>query len=303
MKSKLRLTAFASGVLGLCTSFSADAHLINLYYDSFGGFVQGTQQTTVSTTTVKFSGDRPSHDDQNQVLDDGNDAWTQVSWGDPTGSGGPFGGQSGLGLVGYNDGTVVTESTVLVPFGDLIHYNEPININTDSGSLTGIDVSWNLHLFPTLADAQSNDPTKAVLDWHQHFLLDTWETINSGTCPNSASAGTQVGTGVNGNPFISDGNSQSTCDDAFAFSAIPGQNNQFLYDNELYKVVVSGFYDGSGNLTNTFWSAEGSTNTGYVGFKVSAVPEPGSLALITLGLLGIGTVRCKAKNATREILA
>jgi hypothetical protein len=266
---------FLIGSVAASMAGSVNAHIATMYYDSFGGFIENSQSTASGGADgVTFRGFRDLHDDNNLVIGDGNDSWEQVSWGTATGAAGPFGGQSGASLGRHDDEIVLTESGILVSFADLIHHNEPIT--TGGGNLTNVDISWNLHLYANATDA-AND-TNIVFDWHQHFNMDFWETVNSGTCPNTAPVGTEVGVPVNpANEFISDGNNLSTCDDTFAFHPISPQSSFFTYQGEQYEVVVSGFYE-NGTLTDSFWSAEALENMGYVRFEIK---EAGSTAIAT----------------------
>lgn len=301
----IKISLMAGLVSGLLCGAQAQAHVVELYYDSFGGFVQGTENPS-SPAFLEYDG-LEGRDPHSLDGDPTNDAYTTVEWGFPTVYSGQFptpqDPQSGLTLVGYDTTsatnpaeqyTVQTGSGILVPMGDLIHQNEPI-----SGTpLDGVTISWNLQLYEDAADAAANNTANAAYTVNATFDLDIWETPNdpafytSGICPNANPDGTDVGTGVNGADFIADGTQVTTnpCDDAFAYSPITGFTDTFDLHGETYEVVLSGFWTetSNGELVETFWSPEGDTTTGYVLFELRQIPVSGPLGLMLIGLASLG---------------
>lgn len=272
----------AGFVAGMFCGIEAQAGVVQMYYDSFGGFLQGSESPStgagdpVDVSNLVFSnleGRDPS----------AANAYKDVSWGVDAGL-----GQSGLRLSGYENQTVFTNSSILVPFGDLTHINNPIAGTT----LAGIEISWNLHLYETQADAIAN--TNAVHELNAVFGLDVWETPNAAPCVNSQPAGTPVGTGVNGSTFYADGTQSldNPCDDAFAFVPISGFAESFKLHGEDYQLILSGFWNlaDGGELTPTFWSPEMNESIGYVRFELREVPVSvsGPMSLMVLGLAGLG---------------
>jgi hypothetical protein len=86
----------------------------------------------------------------------------------------------------------------------------------------------------------------------------------------------------------------STCDDLYSFTAIGLQTVEFLAadgtqwaaDFRLANFVNS-FFDG----TNTVYTAESSSSTLDVQVLLRQVPEPASMALVGLGLVGLAALR------------
>lgn len=285
-----RVSMVAGLVAGLLCVTQAQAGVVTMYYDSFGGFLEGSESPSVAggdpadVSNLLFS--NPEVRDPNTP-----DAYKDVAWGLEAA---PGSGQSSLTLSGYEDQSVQTNSGILVPFGDLAHYNNQIG----GVPLAGIEISWNLSLYETLADATAD--TNAVHELNATFGLDVWETPNGGTCGNASPAGTVVGTGVHGSHFIADGTQApgNPCDDPFAFTPIAGFTDTFMLHGEEYELVLSGFWteaDG-GTLTETFWSPEHipgqplDPGIGYVRFELREVEVPvsGPLSLMVIGLAGMG---------------
>lgn len=269
------------------------AHAVVFTYDGWGGFVDGTQEMHGSATanfqgySVTGSGERG-----------------QVSWGTATGTAGPFEGQSGLAINSNIVDLYMGQSISLgqsANFGYLTHYNQPIT--AAGGDLAGVDVGYYLRVY-----ADGNQVFTMDFTGNNAFGLHVWETSNAIPCPNSDPSGTLLSD--NGNTHTSNGNPQSTCDDAFSFGPASG-SFQFAYLGSLYDISFAGFFDGSapnGSFTpgGTFWSPEGGTNTGYVQLQLNQVPEPGTMALLGLSLLGLsiaGQQRRKAQQDTATRLA
>jgi hypothetical protein len=112
----------------------------------------------------------------------------------------------------------------------------------------------------------------------------------SGTCP-YPTAGSPNGVGVN----------DMGCADAETISSV-SSSQTFLVGGVAYTLDILGFsQDGGATITNQFFTAENQTNTAGIYADVHTatrqVPEPGSLALFALAMLGVvGVLRHRSKR-------
>lgn len=105
------------------------------------------------------------------------------------------------------------------------------------------------------------------------------ETLNNGTCPL-------------GNP------NGTVCDDLFGFPAAGLDPVTFTHGGKNYQAVfkIDDFID---SVTNypcpgpqcTVWTAEGKTSNLSIFMRIREIPEPASMALVGLGLLGLAGLR------------
>lgn len=284
MKNKRYIRSTLASALML--SILAPAHAVVFTYDGYGGFVPGTEEMHLSATATY----------RGYTLGSGERG--EVSWGTPTATSEPFNGQSGLEINGNNASLYMGQSISLgqsANFGYLTHYNEPIT--AAGGDLAGIDVGYYLRVY-----ADGNLVYSMNFTGDNAFKLHVWETTNTAPCPNSAPAGTPLSD--NGNTHTSNGNPQSTCDDAFSFGPATG-SGQFSYLGALYQISFAGFYDQSapnGSFTpgGTFWSSEGGADTGYVQLRLNQVPEPSTIALLGIALLGLSIAAGKRPMGLRS---
>lgn len=272
-----------SGVIStLMLGLLSPAQAVVFTYDGYGGFVSGTQEMH-GPASASFTG---------YTL--GTGEYGQVSWGTAMGSAGPFGGQSGLEINSNDPGLFVNKAISLgqsANFGYLTHYNQPITV--EGGDLAGVDVGYYLRIYADGNPVYSIDFTGA-----NAFGLHVWETTNLTPCPNSAPSGTVLND--NGNTHTSNGSPQSVCDDAFSFGPATG-SALFSYQGLTYDISFAGFFDQSApdetfTPGGTLWSAEGSSDRGYVQLQLNQVPEPDTMALISLALLGLGVATNKSRK-------
>jgi hypothetical protein len=306
----------AATAVGSITS----ARAVTFYYDSYGGFVSGTDSPAASGTFVNDPDTATGG-----AYDVGADAdsrtaagrFANVTWGVAAGALGPYDGESGFALSKVDDGVVVTDGP-LVDFGKLTHFNRPIF----DPSLDSAQLDWSLQLFATPQDAAANvNPVRTI---NMSFTLYNWETLNvaaenpaysvsydngatwttvgPGVCPGSTPAGTLI-IGPLGKIYQSAFTDQplyppwnGECADAHIYEGGPGNVNTFSHDGRLYRVELVGFYGPFGDLTQTFWACENNQCFGTVKFRIlevaqaAAVPvDSGALLMVTsLLLAGLG---------------
>jgi hypothetical protein len=280
MKRILLATALA-GLTG-----TAMAAPVNFDFVAYGGFVQGTS-----------SGFQPVISTQGCQADGADTICTSFIWGNPTGTLGPFNGQSGASintldnqtLVGQTPADLATEGkniftgndvdgweSTFGQFGSLTHWNR--DLQTAQGPAS-IDVRYILELYDgaTLVQTLRSD------DLVDDFLVSFTETPNQPPCPPG---------------------SQSQCDDIFTFTTGNGQppSVSFVYQDYKYTVGLVGFCTDPADIPDScpengiLLTQEGSDTVGYVfEFKgAEKVPVPGALALVGLGLAGMGFARRRA---------
>ena len=193
---------------------------------------------------------------------------------------------SAAGQSGYNFNVAALPINFLAPpspsptlvVGTFTHLNNPINAGT---SITAIS----LRITADVA-VDGTPVTGGNVEFNTNFTHN--ETPNTANpCADGGTNG--VGVNVNG------------CADLVIANFSPVSEN-FLVGADLYTLRVLGFSltpDGLLPFTN-FWTTENSNNNAFLLANVSltTVPEPGSLALLGLGLIGLVTMR-RAKQPDR----
>lgn len=215
------------------------------------------------------------------------------------------GGGPAVGSVATDQDGILTAAEIGKGIS-LTHWNNVLNGNF--ATLTGATITDTITLTPQLPNAGSSTPGPTLT-----FSFNFRETPNNG-------AGGVCADGLSAvdNYAYSTNPSGGGCPDLFGFTGTSVVNQSFVYESVTYfasvlflnadgtldtvgiPALLAGECDALGFGSTTcfgFKTLEGEATTKRFGVAISAaplsVPEPGSLALIGLAVLGLGIMRAR----------
>ena len=174
--------------------------------------------------------------------------------------------QSGYNFQGSASPSFFVNEGEQFVLGAFTHYNHPIG----GASLTSAEL-----IVSTMIKVNG---VAQLLE--SVFQFDHWETVNTPAAGTYCANGESRSTSINYNG----------CADRVMFSLSRTNSTAYTVGNHEYYLDITGFFH-DGELTEELWTKERATNTsllsGIIRSKVLEVPEPSSLALVALSLLGL----------------
>lgn len=283
--------SFLIVAISLTIGLASPASAVEFYFNAYGGFTDPSEVTAPDPPTPGSQFGTDTFFTEQNDFDTDVTSWQSFSWGgmpDPSGAGG--GSYLTINERAHSDpevfdrfirnsATVGDTSGTLGLF--LQHHNRTIPFSFPSAP-DYVQIHYHVDVYASEQDAI--DQTNSLLETGPlPFTLEVWETPNQTPCIPS------------GNPAA------TVCDDRLRYGVGWISNDLGVLETELgtfevgdqtYTVNLLGLFDeddgGAGPL-ESFWSREGGVRTASA--RIAIVPEPSTVALLGLGLLGLAARR------------
>lgn len=260
--NKRSLTQFAAACALAATAITAQAAPVTWNYEI--SLAWGTGANGYAAPTFSGGSGTTFYDE------------TLITWGSSSGNHAVSGGgRSGVGITDTPATGSVTSDGATALTNSITHYNNELS----GGSST-------LKTAMLVADVKLYDGSTPVVDFINPFAIHFIETTNAAPCLPSA---------------------VTVCDDVFVLT-MGALNHEFVYDGYTYYASIFENTTALNPLPNAACTAAGSSapctgfmtpefahTTAQLAFRITTkkleIPEPGILALLGIGLVGIGAMR------------
>jgi len=265
-----RWSIAASILSALALGLSAPSHALTLYTSGYAGF---------SDPIAALSGPEGGFEPANVYGDfeiAGMTVYRAISWGEPSSSNGPFGGQSGAVANNTTYSPELSDSDYVITgtsnfvngrsgpvvLGSLTYFNTPVeteaNFEDGNPNFGAVGIRYALDIY------SDPDRTDLLHTWIGDFLLTFGETQNIAPC------------------FLG---SSSVCDDIFTYETLGFDYPSFKYMGMNVEIDVFGFSLSNDleSMSSQYQIPEGESASFFL-YGEQYISEPSALALLGVGL-------------------